>query len=206
MGVVVGHDWRGFRGREEPNGPQSLRLAPGGFYASWLAEYGFVRGEPVPIERALKAERSQDGEARLSPSAAQAGCRSKRPARWHGLAPSLGGVMAGRVGCSTLRLWVAGKSVGFRGREEPNGPDARPLGCFVCDPVGTFGGEQSVGFRGREEPNGPDARPLGCFVCDPVGTFGGEQSVGLPEAGRAQRPGRKTVGLFCVRPCGDFWW
>ena len=42
-------------------------------------------------------ERRQDAEARVSPSAAQAGCRSKRPARWHGLALSVGEVVCRRV-------------------------------------------------------------------------------------------------------------
>jgi len=51
LGAVVVRRSAGFRGRLSPNGPPSRRLAPGGFY-SVRAEYGFVRGEPVPIEPA----------------------------------------------------------------------------------------------------------------------------------------------------------
>jgi len=49
-----------------PNGPPSPRLAPGGFYASPRAEYGFARGGPVPEEPALLAKRRQGCRERAS--------------------------------------------------------------------------------------------------------------------------------------------
>ena len=53
LGVGAVNGGSGFRGPGRPNGPQSPRLAPGGFY--WVnthMEYGFARGGPVPIEPA----------------------------------------------------------------------------------------------------------------------------------------------------------
>jgi len=56
------------------------------------AEYGFARGGPVPVEPALLAERSQGWRERGQHRASGGqDARSERPARWHGLAPSLGG-------------------------------------------------------------------------------------------------------------------
>ena len=63
---MVVNGFAGFRKLGSPNGPPSPRLAPGGFYASAQTEYGFARGGPVPIEPALLAERSQDGESKAS--------------------------------------------------------------------------------------------------------------------------------------------
>ena len=105
-GLVVG-GFVGFRGRLSPNGPPSLRLAPGGFYGKgdWLRAqrgaftlfqledaYGIrVReGRARAVEPALLAKRRQGGRERASIERAEgrmpeASVRATR----HGLNPSL---------------------------------------------------------------------------------------------------------------------
>ena len=65
------------------------------------AEYGFARGEPVPIEQALGNRAQPTNPLRGSVPVAKRGfpraskrqdACSERPARWHGPAPSRGGL------------------------------------------------------------------------------------------------------------------
>jgi len=52
LGGLVVSGFAGFRGRLLPNGPQSPRLAPGGFYCVNARGIRVREGWPVPIEPA----------------------------------------------------------------------------------------------------------------------------------------------------------
>ena len=121
------------------------------------AEYGFARGGPVPVEPALLAKRSQGWRERGQHRASGGqDARSERPARWHGLAPSLGGCDRGLGGLVVNVQWSSG---------DREGPTAR---LRSWGSQGSFGGDGGSGglavnaWLSSEagSPNGPPSPRL----------------------------------------------
>jgi len=115
-GFVVG-GLRASGNRDCPTARRPPGSRRGAFIASARVEYGFARGGPVPDEPAL-GNRAQPGWRKRGFPRASRGqdARRERPARWHGLTPSLREVNPTRASGEMARAHPEPRSSASRAR------------------------------------------------------------------------------------------